>query len=36
MSLTDFVHTMSALAAIAMILIGSSWLKAYLLLLLKK
>lgn len=30
MNLIDLVQTMSALAAIIMILIGSSWLKAYL------
>lgn len=30
MNLFHTVHTMSALAAITMILIGSAWLKAYL------
>lgn len=30
MSLAEFVHTMSALAAIALIVIGSSRLKKYL------
>lgn len=30
MNMTEFVQTMSTLAAISMILLGSSWLKAYL------
>lgn len=30
MTIMETVHTMSALAGIAMILIGSAWMKAYL------
>lgn len=30
MNIHDFAHTMHALAAITMILIGSSWLKGWL------